>query len=122
MLFVTSCTKTSIEPSPTTYISEDTVANRTGTVEVDVSVTGFEIIIDDGTLEFTGFDTDLNGLSIAPVQYVDFTDETGETVSVQVSVTDFEIIIDDGTLEFTIQSVDFSSLDIATEQSLIFIE
>ncbi len=121
MLFVTSCTKTSIEPTPATFISDDTVSPRTGTVEVDISVTAFEIIIDGGTMEFTGFDADLNGLSIAPVQYVDFTDATGATVSVQVLVTDFEIIIDDGTMEFTVPSVNLSGLEIEEEQSLIFI-
>ena len=122
MLFVTSCTKTSIEPDSAPYVSDDSVATRSVTVEADITVAAFELIIDQGVMEFTGFDEDVDGLSIAPIQYINFTNASGVSVTVQANVTAFEIIIDDGSMEFTVPSGNYSGLDVAADQSLIFIE
>lgn len=122
MLFVTSCTKTSMEPTSSTYVSDDTIAARSVTVEADVTVAAFEIIIEEGTMEFAGFDEDVDGLSIAPIQYINFTNAAGIAVSIQANVTAFDIVIEEGTMEFTVPSGNYSNLDVAVEQSLIFIE
>lgn len=117
ILFFASCTKTSIAPVSDSFITADTVSSRSN---VMVNAIVANIIIADGTLELTEFDSDLEGLSIAPIQYLDFTDNSGELVSIQVNAIAFDIIIADGTLEFVAPEVNFDELAIVLNQSLIF--